>query len=375
MSERQGPFCRLSSRCATRPTTSASASNRYCAGLPANRIEVLVVDGDSDDASRDVVARYARDDARVRLLHNPKRIVPTALNIGIRAARGEMVVRVDAHTTLSPDYMREGVAALQRSGAENVGGPMVARGGGRIGDAIALAMSSRFGIGAYFHFGTEERSVDTVYMGMWPRAVFSRVGLFDEELVRNQDDEFNYRLRKMGGKILLVPARCGRRTRTGGSCAPWRGSSTSTVFGRFASAEASAPDELAPLRSAGLRDRFAAGGAVDALGTPARRGSRRGCAALCRRHHLCLMARGATGGGTRSASSPARICDRPRFLGARLSLWPCPLCRQLVSRRSGAAAADRGTSQASLVGRLTSERACLCVVVPGSVPGSLREDL
>lgn len=173
---------------------------------PPERFEVLVIDGDSSDDSARVIEEYARRSGRVRLLHNPRRIVPSALNIAIRAARGELLMRVDAHTRLAPDYMRIGVDTWQRTGADNVGGPMVAAGGGRIGDAIAIATSSRFGIGAYFHFGREEAEVDTVYMGMWPRSVFERVGLFDEEMVRNQDDEFNYRLRKAGGRIVMNPA-------------------------------------------------------------------------------------------------------------------------------------------------------------------------
>jgi len=172
---------------------------------PPERMEVLVVDGRSDDRSREVVEEYARRDSRVRLLDNPRQIVPSALNTAIRAARGEIVARVDGHTSFAADYLREGVAALERSGADNVGGPMVARGGGAIGDAVEMATSSPFGIGAYFHYGTEDRFVDTVYLGMWPRRVFERVGLFDEELVRNQDDEFNYRLRKLGGRIFLTP--------------------------------------------------------------------------------------------------------------------------------------------------------------------------
>lgn len=172
---------------------------------PADRMEVLVVDGRSDDDSRAVVEEIARRDPRVRLLDNPARIVPGALNVAIRAARGEVIARVDAHTDFDPDYLREGVAALERSGADNVGGPMIARGGGPIGDAVEMATSSPFGIGAYFHFGTEDRFVDTVYLGMWRREVFRKVGLFDEELVRNQDDEFNYRTRKLGGTIFLTP--------------------------------------------------------------------------------------------------------------------------------------------------------------------------
>ena len=173
---------------------------------PPERFEVLVVDGASSDDSVRVVEECARRSGRVRLLHNPRRIVPSALNIAIRAARGDILMRVDGHTHLAPDYMRVGVETLQRTGADNVGGPMVAVGGGRVGDAIALATGSRFGIGTYFHFGREEAEVDTVYMGMWPRSVFERVGLFDEEMVRNQDDEFNYRLRKAGGRIVMNPS-------------------------------------------------------------------------------------------------------------------------------------------------------------------------
>ncbi len=164
------------------------------------RVEVIVVDGDSDDASRQVLGGYG---GRINVLRNPARIVPTAMNIGIGAARGEIIARVDAHTVLAPDYLRVGVATLRRTGADNVGGPMYAVGAGRWGTAIALAMASRFGIGAYFHFATSDREVDTVYMGMYPRALFERIGLFDEELVRNQDDELNYRLRKAGGHIFL----------------------------------------------------------------------------------------------------------------------------------------------------------------------------
>ena len=173
---------------------------------PATRFEVLVVDGDSSDASTAAVERYAAHDPRVRLLSNPRRIVPTALNIAIRAARGDVICRIDGHTRVARDYVRVGVETLQRTGADNVGGPMQAVGGGWFGDAVAAATTSRFGIGSYFHYGTEEREVDTVYLGMWPRQVFERVGLFDEELVRNQDDEFNYRLRKAGGRVVLTPA-------------------------------------------------------------------------------------------------------------------------------------------------------------------------
>jgi glycosyltransferase involved in cell wall biosynthesis len=172
---------------------------------PADRLEVVIVDGESDDESVAVIRRYASEHARITVLQNPRRIVPTAMNIAIRAARGAIITRVDGHTRIAPDYVRTGVEVLQRTGADNVGGPMHPVGGGVFGDAVACSMTSRFGIGAYFHFGTEEREADTVYLGMWPRRVFERVGLFDEELVRNQDDELNYRLRKLGGRIVFTP--------------------------------------------------------------------------------------------------------------------------------------------------------------------------
>jgi glycosyltransferase involved in cell wall biosynthesis len=107
---------------------------------PPDRLEVIAVDGDSDDATLQVLHGYGE---HVRVLRNPARIVPTAMNIGIRAARGEIIARVDAHTELAADYIRIGVETLQRTGADNVGGPMRTVGGGRWGDAIALAMSSR----------------------------------------------------------------------------------------------------------------------------------------------------------------------------------------------------------------------------------------
>ena len=169
---------------------------------PTKLIEVITVDGESDDRTLEILASYGN---RVRVLNNPGRIVPSAMNIGIRSARGDIICRVDAHTVLRKDYVRHGVDLLLKTQADNVGGAMTSIGGGRVGDAVALAMSSRFGIGAYFHFGTEECEVDTVYMGMYPRSVFERIGLFDEELVRNQDDELNYRLRKSGGRVLFTP--------------------------------------------------------------------------------------------------------------------------------------------------------------------------
>ncbi len=173
---------------------------------PKELMEVLVADGMSTDSSRDKLRELASRDPRVRVIENPGLIVPTGLNLAIEAARGEVIVRIDAHTVIERDYMKRGVELLRRTGAGNVGGPMVCRGGGPVGEAIASAMESRFGIGAAFHFAKQETDCDTVYMGMWPRTVFEEVGLFDEELVRNQDDELSYRIRKAGGRIIVSPA-------------------------------------------------------------------------------------------------------------------------------------------------------------------------
>jgi succinoglycan biosynthesis protein ExoA len=171
-------------------------------------MEVLIADGMSSDDTRDFIAQTAAEhpDITVKILDNPGKIVPTGFNIALAKAAGDIIVRVDGHTIIDPDYVSHCVRLLQTTGAENVGGRMTAIGRGDFGEAVALATSSPFGVGgARFHYSDQEEWVDTVYMGAWPKAVFERNGGFDEELVRNQDDEFNYRLRANGGKILLSP--------------------------------------------------------------------------------------------------------------------------------------------------------------------------
>jgi hypothetical protein len=139
-----------------------------------------------------------------RIIDNPGKIVPTGLNAAIKQAQGEIIVRVDGHTVIETDYVRQCVLCLQESGADNVGGTMTAIGENAFATAVALATSTPFGVGgARFHYSTCDEWVDTVYLGAWSRRVFERIGLFDEELVRDQDDEFNYRLRQHGGRILL----------------------------------------------------------------------------------------------------------------------------------------------------------------------------
>jgi glycosyltransferase involved in cell wall biosynthesis len=176
---------------------------------PQDRLEVLVADGRSTDRTREILDRYRATHASVILLDNPQGTTPAALNVAIRAASGEIVIRMDAHVLYPADYIRRLVRGLEESGADNVGGVLqtmpaedtpVAR-------AIALGMSHRFGVGnSHFRIGvTEQRAVDTVPFGCYRREIFTRIGLFDEELIRNQDDEFNFRLINRGGRVLLLP--------------------------------------------------------------------------------------------------------------------------------------------------------------------------
>jgi succinoglycan biosynthesis protein ExoA len=167
--------------------------------------EVLVVDGMSTDRTREIVRAIGARDSRVRLLDNPGRIVPTAMNVGILAARGNIIVRIDGHCRIPRDYIASVLHAFRESGAECVGGAMVAEGEGYWGRVIAGATSSAFGVGGVrFHGHGQSRFMDTVYLGAYPKQVLFDVGLYDEEFVRNQDDELNCRVRSQGGKVFFT---------------------------------------------------------------------------------------------------------------------------------------------------------------------------
>jgi glycosyltransferase involved in cell wall biosynthesis len=177
---------------------------------PRERLEVLVVDGDSDDRTRQIVEDYCQRDTCIHLLRNPSRIVPNAMNIGIRASSGQLIVRVDAHAHYGKDYLTRLVTWMERLHADNVGGVVVTLPASPAleAQAVALILSHPFGIGnSLFRLRTlgPPVEVDTVPFGCYRREIFDRIGNYDEALVRNQDDEFNGRLKKAGGRIFLVP--------------------------------------------------------------------------------------------------------------------------------------------------------------------------
>lgn len=169
---------------------------------PAARMEIIVADGLSDDGTREVLAEYCRRHPSIRMIDNPGRIVPTGLNLAIREARGEIIVRIDAHTEYAPDYIRQCVTTLIETGADNAGGAHRTKAEGYLQTAIALAFHSPFAVGgARSHDVDYEGWVDTVIYGCWRKQRLLELGLFDEDLVRNQDDELNLRIVRAGGKI------------------------------------------------------------------------------------------------------------------------------------------------------------------------------
>jgi succinoglycan biosynthesis protein ExoA len=168
--------------------------------------EVVIADGMSDDGTRERLRRICDQDCRIRVIDNPMYIASTGLNAAIRAARNDIVLRMDVHTEYKSDYIRQSVELLTRSGAASVGGACIARGTGYMGRAIAAAFHSGFAVGgARWHRPSHEGPTDTVHLGCWRREVLEQVGLFDETLVRNQDDELNLRLRRAGGTLWQSP--------------------------------------------------------------------------------------------------------------------------------------------------------------------------
>lgn len=172
---------------------------------PKDRMDVIVVDGMSNDRTREVIDRMRLDDVALRVLPNAALQRAHGLNIGVRAAQGDIICRIDARTRIDPTYLVDCVRALQATGADNVGGMQRPLAAAPTQEAIGLAMSHPFGVGgAEFRLGRRSGFVDTVYPGFFRRSVFDRVGLFDDTAaVISEDSDFNHRLRKAGGKVYL----------------------------------------------------------------------------------------------------------------------------------------------------------------------------
>ncbi len=178
----------------------------FAQDLPEGGFEIIVADGMSTDGTREYLERMAQQHPELLVLNNLGRIVSTGLNAAIKAARGDIIVRMDAHTTYASDYVRECLAVMKETGADNVGGPVQTRADTFIEQAIRAVFHCRWAVGgARSHRPEYEGFVDTVIYGCWKRQIFEKVGLFDEDLVRNQDDEHNLRITLSGGKIFQSP--------------------------------------------------------------------------------------------------------------------------------------------------------------------------
>jgi len=176
---------------------------------PKDKLEILVVDGMSEDGTKGTIKEFTQKYSFIKILDNPKKITPCALNIGIKNAKGDIIIRMDAHAKYEKDYISKCVKYLYEYNADDVGGIMITlpQQNTFIGKAIVNVLTSRFGVGnSDFRTGVSQpKETDTVFGGCYRREVFGKISYFNENLVSSQDMEFNIRLKKMGGKIMLFP--------------------------------------------------------------------------------------------------------------------------------------------------------------------------
>ena len=176
-------------------------------GQSYSDIEVLAVDGGSEDGTIDRLTSFAENDPRLRVLPNPRRSIPAALNIALAEARGVYLVRVDAHSEIRSDYVEQLVRHLERDGVSGVGGRKTAVGSPPSGAAIAAALGSPFGVGgSVYHYATEPTTTDHIPYGAYRVSTARELGGWDERLVANEDYEFDIRVRAAGGTLFLDPS-------------------------------------------------------------------------------------------------------------------------------------------------------------------------
>lgn len=183
---------------------TACVASIFAQDYPQEQMEVIFVDGCSEDRTVELLHEMQKVHPQIVVLHNPNRTVPYAMNIGIEKSRGEVIVRLDAHAEYPPDYIRLSVETLLTRECDNAGGVFETRGRGFMGEAIAEMLKTPLGVGnATYRLTQEDGYVDTVPFGCFRRELFERIGGFDERMTRNQDNELNFRIRKNGGKIYL----------------------------------------------------------------------------------------------------------------------------------------------------------------------------
>lgn len=182
----------------------ACVESIFAQDYPADKMEVLFVDGCSQDRTVALLHEMQAEHPQIVVLHNPNRTVPYAMNIGIRESRAPVIVRLDAHAEYPPDYISLSVKTLLTQDCDNAGGVFETRGRGFMGEAIAEMLKTPLGVGnATYRLTQKDGYVDTVPFGCFKRELFERIGGFDERMTRNQDNELNFRIRKNGGKIYL----------------------------------------------------------------------------------------------------------------------------------------------------------------------------
>ena len=177
----------------------------FTRALPANK-ELIVVDAGSTDQTLSIFRNWESKHRGIRLLHNPRKHVSFALNDAIKKAKGEIIVRIDAHSDYADDYFEKILAAFEKTGADIVGGPTRTAYSDPMQEAVAYAICTRFAIGnSRVHLHDYEGFTDSVTFGSWKKNIFNVTGLFDERLKRNQDDEFHYRAKSFGFSIYQSP--------------------------------------------------------------------------------------------------------------------------------------------------------------------------